>query len=161
VKAREWGNPRKTSVRIPGLRAEIWTRKLPNTKQKEVHVDGVRLCLGTAASNGPIVHPPDDMLVWRAMVECYWQGITEELGKNPVPVPLCPPQIPHGLIQVRTRASTVRRLTNRLSHSTASEEIYHLRYLHKDETIILKLILNKKNVRMWTGFTWFRIGPVA
>jgi hypothetical protein len=37
----------------------------------------------------------------------------EELGENPVPEPLCPPQIPHGLTRVRTRASAVRdrRLT--------------------------------------------------
>jgi hypothetical protein len=26
-----------------------------------VHVDGVRLCLGTAATNGPIVRPPRDI----------------------------------------------------------------------------------------------------
>jgi hypothetical protein len=50
------------------------------------------------------------MLVWRATVEWYWQGKTEELGEKPVPVPLCPPQVPHGL----TRASTARgqQLTN-------------------------------------------------
>jgi hypothetical protein len=29
---------------------------------------GVRLCLRTAVTNGPIVHPPGDMLAWRAMV---------------------------------------------------------------------------------------------
>jgi hypothetical protein len=42
-------------------------------------------------------------------VEWKWQGKTEVLGKKPVPVPLCPPQIPHGL----TWASAVRgrRLT--------------------------------------------------
>jgi hypothetical protein len=34
-----------------------------------VHVDGVRLCLSTAATNGHIVHPPDYISVWRAMVE--------------------------------------------------------------------------------------------
>jgi hypothetical protein len=34
-----------------------------------IHVDGVRLCLLTAASNGPVVHPPDDICVWTAMVE--------------------------------------------------------------------------------------------
>jgi hypothetical protein len=27
-------------------------------------------------------------------VEWYWHGKTEELGEKPVPVPLCPPQIP-------------------------------------------------------------------
>jgi hypothetical protein len=31
-----------------------------------------------------------------------------QLGEKPVPVPLCPPQIPHGLTRDRTRASTVR-----------------------------------------------------
>jgi hypothetical protein len=34
----------------------------------------------------------------------YWRGKTEELGEKPVPVPLCPPQIPHGLTRARTRA---------------------------------------------------------
>jgi hypothetical protein len=30
--------------------------------------DGVRLCLRTAATNGPTVHPPGDNWAWRAMV---------------------------------------------------------------------------------------------
>jgi hypothetical protein len=40
-------------------------------------------------------------------------GKAEELGEIPVPVPLCPPQIPHRMTRVRTRASAVRgrRLT--------------------------------------------------
>jgi hypothetical protein len=49
-----------------------------------------------------------------APVEWNWQGKTEVLGgEKPVPVPLCPPKIPHGLTQDRTRASAVRfrRLT--------------------------------------------------
>ena len=48
-----------------------------------------------------------------APVELNWQGKTEVLGEKPVPVPLCPPQIPHGLIWDRTRSSAVRgrRLT--------------------------------------------------
>jgi hypothetical protein len=48
-----------------------------------------------------------------APVEWNWQGKTEVLGKKPVPVPLCPPQIPHGLTRDWTRASAVRgrRLT--------------------------------------------------
>jgi hypothetical protein len=32
-----------------------------------------------------------------APVEWNWQGKTEVLGEKPVPVPLCPPQIPHAL----------------------------------------------------------------
>jgi hypothetical protein len=32
-----------------------------------------------------------------ASVEWNWRGKTEVLGEKPVPVPLCPPQIPHGL----------------------------------------------------------------
>jgi hypothetical protein len=48
-----------------------------------------------------------------APVERNWQGKTEVLGKTPVPVPLCPPQISHGLTRDRTRASAAggRRLT--------------------------------------------------
>jgi hypothetical protein len=48
-----------------------------------------------------------------APMEWNWQGKTEVLGENPVPVPLCQPQIPHGLTRDRTRASAVRdrRLT--------------------------------------------------
>jgi hypothetical protein len=33
-----------------------------------VDVYGVRLCLRTAATNGPIVHPADDKRVWTANV---------------------------------------------------------------------------------------------
>jgi hypothetical protein len=48
-----------------------------------------------------------------APVEWNWQGKTEVLGEKPVPVPLCPPQIPHGLTRDRTWASGMggRRLT--------------------------------------------------
>jgi hypothetical protein len=35
-------------------------------------------------------------------------------GGGPVPVPLCPPQIPHGLTRDRTRASAVGDLTSLL-----------------------------------------------
>jgi hypothetical protein len=34
-----------------------------------VHIDGVRLCLRTAATERPIVYPPDDIWVLRATVE--------------------------------------------------------------------------------------------
>jgi hypothetical protein len=33
-----------------------------------IDYERVRLCLRTAATNGPIVHPPSDMWVWRTMV---------------------------------------------------------------------------------------------
>jgi hypothetical protein len=48
-----------------------------------------------------------------APVEWNWQGKTEVLGEKHVPVPLCAPQIPHGLTRDRTRTSAVRgrRLT--------------------------------------------------
>jgi hypothetical protein len=34
-----------------------------------VHVDGMRLCLWTAATSSPIVHPSHDVWVWRETVE--------------------------------------------------------------------------------------------
>jgi hypothetical protein len=60
-----------------------------------------------------ILRIPQMIWVWRATVEWYWQGKTEKLGEKPVSVPLCPPQIPHGLTRAQTRASAVRgqRLT--------------------------------------------------
>jgi hypothetical protein len=50
---------------------------------------------------------PSDIWVWRATVNWNWKGKTE-LREKPVPVPLCPPQIPHELTRARTRASAVR-----------------------------------------------------
>jgi hypothetical protein len=43
-----------------------------------------------------------------APVEWNWQGKTEVLGEKHVPVPLCPPQILHGLARDRNPASAVR-----------------------------------------------------
>jgi hypothetical protein len=50
-----------------------------------------------------------------APMEWNWQGKTEVLGEKLVPVPLCPPQIPHGPIRNRTWVSAVsgRRITAR------------------------------------------------
>jgi hypothetical protein len=55
-----------------------------------------------------ILRIPQMIWVWRVMVEWYIDGKTEELWEKPVPVPLCPPQIPHGLTRAWTRASVVR-----------------------------------------------------
>lgn len=49
-----------------------------------VHVDGVRGCHWTEATNGPIVYA-DDSWLWRATAECHWHGKTEELGERTVP----------------------------------------------------------------------------
>jgi hypothetical protein len=57
-----------------------------------------------------ILRIPQLIWVWRATVEWYWQGNTEELGEKPVPVPFCPPQTPHGLTW-REPAVRGRRLT--------------------------------------------------
>jgi hypothetical protein len=65
---------------------------------------------------------------WYEFGERRWNDIltgeTEELGEKPVPVPLCPPQIPHGLTRARTRASAVRgrRLT---AWTTARPSDFH------------------------------------
>jgi len=32
-----------------------------------------------------------------AMLRLYWNGSAEVLGKIPIPLPLPPPQIPHGM----------------------------------------------------------------
>jgi hypothetical protein len=83
------------------------------------YVNEVRLCLRTVAINGPICHLPHDIRVWStvpvpydAMVleeplppyeyEVPWRNDidrkTKRLREKPVPVPLCPQQIPYGLI---------------------------------------------------------------
>jgi hypothetical protein len=43
-----------------------------------------------------------------AAVESHWWGKTKELREKLVPVPLCPPQIPHKLPLERTWTSAVR-----------------------------------------------------
>jgi hypothetical protein len=60
-----------------------------------IHADGARICLWTAASNGPIVHTADDT------------------------VPFFPPQIPHGLTRSEPGLRGGRPATNRLSYVTA------------------------------------------
>jgi hypothetical protein len=69
-----------------------------------------------------IRHPPDDMSLESDGGMIYWRENPKNSGKKPVPVPLCPPQIPHGLTRAWTPASAVRgrRLTTwDLSHGAA------------------------------------------
>ena len=49
----------------------------------------------------------ESVCVCVAMVEWHWQGRTEVLRYKPVPLPLCPPQISHGLTWDWTRTSAV------------------------------------------------------
>jgi hypothetical protein len=91
---------------------EIWyatTRKQRILKPPQMHVF---LFISYSVSS---YRTPYGVVIdgYGAMVGWYWQGKTEELGEKPAPVPLCPPQIPHGSTLARTRASALRgqRLT--------------------------------------------------
>jgi hypothetical protein len=70
-----------------------------------VHVDGVRLCLWAAATKRLLVHPPHDIWVCSPSAIILNEE-TKKLGEKPVPVPLSPPQIPHGLTRAQTQAPT-------------------------------------------------------
>jgi hypothetical protein len=74
----------------------------------------------TAAANGPFVHPPDDTQVWSSGGMILTGNNNRSTARQTAPVPLCPPQIPHGQTWRRIRASTARSrwLSNRLSYGT-------------------------------------------
>jgi hypothetical protein len=55
------------------------------SSNKTDHVDGVRVRLWTAASNGSIIHFPVDIWAWRTMVKWYWQGKTLDLSTTALP----------------------------------------------------------------------------
>jgi hypothetical protein len=64
---------------------KIYTLVIQQTKwdsENYVHVDGVRICLWTAATIGPTVCSLGDIRVWRATVERYWQSKTDELTQT-------------------------------------------------------------------------------
>jgi hypothetical protein len=53
------------------------TQQLLHTTGRWLIDNGVRICLRTVATNGPIVHPPGDIWTWWAMV------MTTSAGYNP------------------------------------------------------------------------------
>jgi hypothetical protein len=63
-------------------------------------------CLWTVAPIG-LLFIPQMVYDYGAMVNDNDRR-TEEFGENPAPVPLCAPQILHGLTQVWTQTSAVR-----------------------------------------------------
>jgi hypothetical protein len=74
-----------------------------------------------------------------APVEWNWQGKTEALGEKPVPVPLCPPQTPHGTDPGSNPGlRSGRPATNRLSHGTA--------YLQALRALVLRKIGSPINI---------------
>jgi hypothetical protein len=82
----------------------LW--RLLDSQVEWLIVMGLRLGLWTATTSRHSVHPADEVSSESDVGMIYWQ-------EKPVPVPLCPPQIPRGLTRARTRDSAVRgpRLT--------------------------------------------------
>jgi hypothetical protein len=82
---------------------------------------------------------------------------TEELGEKPVPVPLRPPQIPHGLTWDRTPASAV----GGLSHGTALpyEESKRTIKIQTASIQLLFFFLQKATQRRRIGCFYRKVGP--
>jgi hypothetical protein len=94
----------------------------------------------------------------------YWQGKTEELREKPVPVPLCPPQIPHGLTRARTRASTVRgqQLTTSALARPLSRGYWAKLWLGRDADHSPHLVLRSRMSKSYTSFLpWHLHGIVG
>jgi hypothetical protein len=86
-----------------------------------LHVDRVRLCLLTAATNGPIVHPPGGVWTWRVMEEWYWRGKPKHCSSATLSTTnhtwTCP--------GVNSGLCCERSATNRLIHGTAGTYNYY------------------------------------
>jgi hypothetical protein len=132
-----------------------WLRFIADSSSRQIFITTasfhtlcrwVRLCLWTAATNWPIVHPPDYIWVWRATVEWYWQEKTEELGEKPFPVPLCPSQFPHELTEN----------TNRLSHYTTFPSTTFQVHHAQSSTIrhFVTSTMEKSSHKSALSFTW-------
>jgi hypothetical protein len=46
--------------------------------------DGVRLCLRTASTNEPNVHPRGDVRAWKAMIMMMMAGVTPDSPTRPL-----------------------------------------------------------------------------
>jgi hypothetical protein len=91
-----------------------------------------------------ILRIPQIIRVWRATVEWYTDRVKPKNSKKKtVPVPLCPPQIPHGL----TRASAIR------GQSLTTWGLVELRFLLNTlESLCTYYILvgNPEDLETWT-----------
>ena len=61
----------------------------------------------------PRLRPFVVLVVWRwrwlrGLLEFYLRGATEVIEENPVPVPICPPKVSHGMVCNRAQSSAVR-----------------------------------------------------
>ena len=97
------------SIDLPILDSGIRRRKVVSATPKPFYPRGrdPLPILQEAGRNGP--SGPSGW-VRKTLISPGLESRTVQPGKNPVPVPLCPPQILHGLTRNRTRASTVRSL---------------------------------------------------
>jgi hypothetical protein len=75
-----------------------------------------------------------------------WENRSTRGGGEPVPVSLCPPPIPHGLTQDRTRASAVRG--RRLTASAVARPSYfcgiveEINHVSDEERLFLLVVYN-------------------
>jgi hypothetical protein len=68
-------------------------------------------------------------------------GENRQLGEKPVPVPLCPPQISHGLdLGSNQGLRGERSATNRLSHGTAYQNTSNIRNMSIDIKRFIKIM---------------------
>ena len=75
----------------------------------------------------------------RSPVEWHWQGKTKILGEEPVPEPLCPPQIPHGLPGIELGNKQLIRFQAAMFHVRM---ILHPRYAFRQDNFIFRLVGN-------------------
>jgi hypothetical protein len=133
-------------------------------------VIAVLVCMnGVFLLKGPVADATDAPQPWKlivqlnfngAPVEWNWQGNTEVRGEKPVPVPLCPPQIPGSNPDLRGERPATNRLSHGtaiwmvnyfLSHMTAFEHLNHLLWLVKKKAHLSTL---SNYIRFWKSEHW-------